>query len=70
MLNEIQIPSMGMYGDLDNIVSPHEWKPMLAGIPSTRIERFKNAGHFIMLDEPEFFTETLKDFLDDETERT
>ena len=64
MLSEINIPSMGMYGDLDNIVSPHEWKPMLEGMPATRVERFNNAGHFIMLDEPKLFTEKLKSFLD------
>ena len=66
VLSEINIPSMGMYGDLDNIVNPHQWKPMLAGIPSARIERFENAGHFIMLDEPDIFSQKLKSFLDDD----
>jgi pimeloyl-ACP methyl ester carboxylesterase len=56
---------MGMYGDLDNIVNPNQWSPMLDGIPSARIERFDNAGHFIMLDEPDLFAEKLKSFLDD-----
>jgi len=55
-----------MFGDLDNIVSPHQWQPMLEGIPTARIERFDNAGHFIMLDEPEIFAEKLKSFLDGE----
>jgi pimeloyl-ACP methyl ester carboxylesterase len=66
MLSEINIPTMGMYGDLDNIVSPSEWEPMQQGIPTTRIERFDNAGHFIMLDEPNLFINKLKSFLDDE----
>ena len=66
LLGEIQIPTMGMFGDLDNIVSPHEWQTMLTGIPSARIERFDNAGHFIMLDESDLFKEKLKNFLDSE----
>lgn len=63
-LNRIQVPAMGMYGNRDIVVNPNQWKPMLAGIPHTRIERFPHAGHFIMLDEPQKFRETLRDFLD------
>lgn len=63
-LPEIKIPAMGMYGDKDNIVHPLQWRPMLAGIPHTRVERFAKAGHFIMLDEPDVFILKLKDFLD------
>ncbi len=66
MLSQINIPAMGMFGDLDNIVSPHQWQPMSQGIPHARIERFDNAGHFIMLDEPDIFVEKLKSFLDAE----
>ena len=65
-LNEIKIPAMGMYGDKDIVVHPAQWKDMLAGIPHARIERFHEAGHFIMLDDPQRFSETLKNFLDDE----
>ena len=66
-LNQITIPTMGMYGDKDVIVNPKQWQPLQAGVPQARIERFKKAGHFIMLDEPETFQETLKDFLDNNT---
>jgi pimeloyl-ACP methyl ester carboxylesterase len=62
-LGAITIPTMGMFGDRDNIVSPRQWQAMKSGIPTARIERFKNAGHFIMLDEPDRFRFTLKDFL-------
>ena len=68
MLEDIQIPTMGMFGDLDNIVDPEQWKPMIDGIKDTRIERFDSAGHFIMLDDPENFMARLKDFLDTEPE--
>lgn len=64
MLEDIHIPTMGMYGDLDNIVDPKQWEPMVDGIKGTRIERFGSAGHFIMLDDPENFMMQLKDFLD------
>ena len=40
-----------------------------AGVPQARVERFVNAGHFIMLDEPLEFSRKLKAFLD-ETEPT
>ncbi len=63
-LNKINVPVMGMYGDKDIIVNPNQWKPLLAGVPHARIERFSNAGHFIMLDEPLSCREKLKDFLD------
>jgi len=64
VLPQIKIPAMGMYGDKDVVVHPAQWKPMLEGIPHARIERFHEAGHFIMLDEPEKFSEVLKSFLD------
>lgn len=62
-LHQIQIPAMGMFGHRDVVVNPNQWKPMLAGIPHARIEQFENAGHFIMLDEPQKFMEVLHDFL-------
>jgi pimeloyl-ACP methyl ester carboxylesterase len=61
---QIQVPVMGMYGDKDIVVHPEQWKPLHAGLPNSRIERFTTAGHFIMLDEPPRFVNTLRDFLD------
>jgi pimeloyl-ACP methyl ester carboxylesterase len=63
-LGQIQVPALGMYGDKDIIVHPDQWQPMQAGIPNVQIQRFPNAGHFIMLDDPQTFMETLKRFLD------
>ncbi|MBN1667277.1 MAG: alpha/beta hydrolase [Anaerolineales bacterium] len=65
-LNLIQVPAMGMYGHKDVIVNPNQWQPLQAGITNVRIERFANSGHFPMLDEPDHFMRTLKDFLDHE----
>lgn len=62
---QINVPVMGMFGCKDNVVHPDQWKPLKEGLPDARIERFENAGHFIMLDEPKCFVETLHDFLND-----
>ncbi len=66
MLPQVNIPSMGMFGDKDIIVDPYQWQPMQAGIPHTRVERFPGAGHFIMLDDSAPFLEKLKSFLDED----
>ena len=67
-LHKIVVPVMGMYGNRDIVVHPDQWKPLLEGVPQARIERFCNAGHFIMLDEPQKFMDSLRDFLDCETQ--
>jgi pimeloyl-ACP methyl ester carboxylesterase len=66
-LQAINIPVMGMYGERDVIVNPNQWKPLQDGIPHAQIKRFKNAGHFIMLDEPTRFKTTLEAFLAEES---
>jgi len=64
MLDRVVVPAMGMYGDRDVIVHPRQWQPLVEGIPAASVKRFPNAGHFIMLDEPQAFLQTLKEFLD------
>ncbi len=64
-LPQIRVPVMGMYGDRDVIVNPRQWLPLKAGVPHARIERFPDAGHFIMLDSPKAFVRLLHGFLDD-----
>ncbi len=63
-LHKITVPVMGMFGDRDNIVDPRQWQPLCDGLPMARIRRYKTAGHFIMLDEPQTFMQHLKAFLD------
>jgi len=63
LLNQVKIPAMGMYGNRDIVVNPDQWKAMAEGIPQAVIKRYDNAGHFIMLDDPKNFMETLRDFL-------
>lgn len=66
-LNEIKIPVMGIFGDRDNIVHPRQWQPLLEGVPHAKIITWEKAQHFVMLDKPREFMESLKSFLDEET---
>ena len=66
LLNQINVPAMGIYGDRDIIVHPKQWQPMQKGIAHAQIERFPLSGHFPMLEEPQSFAERLKEFLDAE----
>ena len=67
-IKELDIPVMGMFGDADNIVNPKQGEVLKACLLDSRIERFPEAGHFIMLDNPPVFMEKLKRFLDDSKE--
>jgi pimeloyl-ACP methyl ester carboxylesterase len=64
MLQQIKVPALGMYGDKDVVVHPLQWQPMKKGISHAVIERFPQAGHFPMLEEPTEFSQKLKNFLD------
>lgn len=64
LLSQIRVPVMGMYGDRDVVVDPNQWKPLQGGCARVQIERFRNAGHFIMLDDPLEFNRKLKTFID------
>ena len=63
-LAPIYQPVMGMYGDRDVIVNPNQRNLLDANLQRVRIERFRHAGHFIMLDEPHHFKKILKEYLD------
>ncbi|HWQ82972.1 MAG TPA: alpha/beta hydrolase, partial [Anaerolineales bacterium] len=62
-LHQVQVPVMGMYGAKDIVVHPRQWRPLQESLPEARIERFSQAGHFIMLDDPQRFRSTLHEFL-------
>ncbi|NSW53158.1 MAG: alpha/beta hydrolase [Anaerolineae bacterium] len=62
-LHRIRVPVLGMYGDRDIIVDPDEWQTLSMGLHTARVERFPQAGHFIMLDEPGKFQQVLEQFL-------
>ncbi len=62
-LNEIQIPTLGVYGDKDIIVNPRQHRVLADGVSHAHIHYFSNSGHFVMLDEPELFHTAVLDFL-------
>ncbi len=69
-IHKIQSPVMGMFGDRDNIVNPRQWNVLQKGNPAAQVVRYPKAGHFIMLDEPDHFRQTLKHFLEGTVENT
>jgi pimeloyl-ACP methyl ester carboxylesterase len=65
MLDQVRVPSLGIYGATDKIVHPNQWQPLQKGVPQARIEHFPTCGHFPMLEEPAEFSQKLKAFLDE-----
>jgi pimeloyl-ACP methyl ester carboxylesterase len=59
----VQMPMMGMYGKKDIIVNPGQAKVLKQYVPHAKIDWYTNAGHFIMLDQPERFHTSVIDFL-------
>lgn len=65
-LNQITLPVLGVYGKRDNIVDPKQYKILKAQVPHSTIAYFEASGHFPMLDEPDRFHKTLREFLNGE----
>jgi pimeloyl-ACP methyl ester carboxylesterase len=63
-LREIKIPVLGIYGRNDRIVNPNQGEILANGVPLAQVVYFEHSGHFPMLDEPERFHQTLREFLD------
>lgn len=68
-LRKAKIKVLGLFGNEDNIVSPSQAKLLKEFSPNSIIEYYPTAGHFIMLDEPEKFMKSIKQFLDLESEK-
>jgi len=54
---------LGIYGKRDVIVSPRQSQVLKEFLPSSQIAWFENSGHFPMMDEPDRFHQTLREFL-------
>jgi len=63
-LNEVRVPTLGIFGIGDTIVHPKQYEPLKAGVPHAEIVVLNRSRHFPMIDEPEKFNSVLKDFLD------
>jgi pimeloyl-ACP methyl ester carboxylesterase len=62
-MNAVKMPVLGIYGKRDLIVNPGQNKVLKQYAPHAQIAMFKESGHFPMLDEPELFHKTVRDFL-------
>ncbi|GAB4308107.1 MAG: alpha/beta hydrolase [Phototrophicales bacterium] len=59
----LQMPVLGIYGKKDRIVDPKQHLVLKQYLPSSRIAWFEGSGHFPMMDEPDRFHDTVRDFL-------
>jgi pimeloyl-ACP methyl ester carboxylesterase len=64
-LEEIQVPALGIYGQVDRIVNPRQGDVLAQGTSMAEVCYFERSGHFPMADEPERFYQTLSSFLDE-----
>ena len=62
-LHNLKMPIMGIYGPRDIIVNPGQSKVLLSHAPNSREAWFEKSGHFPMMDEPEKFYQTIREFL-------
>lgn len=62
-IGTLQLPVMGMYGKKDIIVNPKQAKVLAECVPHAKVDWYENAGHFIMLDQPDRFHASVIDFL-------
>lgn len=62
-IRDVSVPVLGAYGRRDIIVDPGQSKVLHASIPHSQEAWFENAGHFIMIDEPAAFQQTITQFL-------
>lgn len=70
-LPTLELPTMGIYGVNDNIVSPENADLLSQSRHDTQITMMQHSRHFPMIDEPELFLQALHGFLKNgETERS
>lgn len=59
----INVPILGIYGKKDRIVNPRQSKVLKEYAPNSNIAWFEKSGHFPMMDEPQRFHDTVRNFL-------
>ena len=64
----LDIPTLGIYGAKDNIVSPSNADLLTNGMASAEITMFYQSRHFPMTDEPQQFVESVINFLNSEAQ--
>jgi pimeloyl-ACP methyl ester carboxylesterase len=67
-VGEVSVPTLGIFGEHDNIVNPNQSQALAASVPQSRIQMMAGSRHFPMVDEPELFRKALLEFLLDNGE--
>lgn len=62
-LGDLHMPILGIYGRTDKIVDPRQSQVLKEYAPHSHIAWLDGSGHFPMMDEPDRFHNTLRDFL-------
>ena len=62
-LPTLTIPTLGIYGSHDNIVSPTNANILMDVVATSQIEMMQNSRHFPMTDEPDKFLDAMTRFL-------
>lgn len=62
-LGDLTLPILGIYGKYDRIVSPKQAKVLKQYAPHSQIGWFEGSGHFPMMDEPDRFHDSVREFL-------
>lgn len=61
--NKIAAPTLLIFGKQDRMVSPRSGQALMDEIPGARLELVPDAGHMVMLEQPDRVGELLGDFL-------
>lgn len=64
-LAKINVPTLVVAGDQDEITPPDSLREIHRGIPGSRFVIIPNAGHVPPVEQPDLFAGTLRNFLDD-----
>jgi pimeloyl-ACP methyl ester carboxylesterase len=51
-LGEIEAPALAIFGEDDRLTPPEYGRQLVAGIPRARLLIIKDAGHYVMLEQP------------------
>lgn len=63
MLSQLTMPTMGIYGMRDVIVSPRQIRLFERYLPESHTVAVPDAGHFVMWDNPEVFNQAFRTFM-------
>lgn len=66
-LGEIDVPTLAVVGEHDQMTPPEYHETLAAEIPDCRYREVLGAAHLAMLEEPEGFNAAIREFLDDES---